>query len=53
MKFKPLYLKFYSWAKDDGCIWVPFEETTTKKKKKDSTMYAEAAEEASNRERES
>ena len=42
IKFKPLYLNFYDQAKNDGCIWVPFEETTSKTKKK--VDYAEAME---------
>ena len=40
--FKPIYESVYAEAKNDGCIWIPFEETTPKPKQ----SYAEKAEEA-------
>ena len=46
VKFAPLYEIFYEQARNDGCIWISFEETSPKKK----PDWAEMAESASREE---
>ena len=33
VSFKALYLKIVPLAKEDGCIFIPYEETTDEKRK--------------------